>query len=248
MSTIEKLMPFIKKLLYLVLVSIPCSGSAQNRNLGTWQQVQMRIGLDSQWSVFSEAQLRSLKLFDHFHYYEAKAGIQYQANKQLKITLGGGMYDTYAEGGNFVTPKNKDEIRIWPQISLQSKLGICKIEHRYRTEFRFSNLGYLFRTRYKLGLYVPLVNKSPENHLITLLLGDEIFFGNRAPYFERNRVTADIHYHLTEHCNLLLGFVHQFDYKILDETGRDMIQFGVIFDWPYKSAYKLLPAEQEDIN
>lgn len=166
----------------------------------------------------------------------------------MKITLGGGIYDTYAEGGNFVTPKNKDEVRIWPQLSLQNKMGSFKFEHRYRTEFRFTSVGYLFRTRYKASLYAPLVKASPKDHLLTLLIGNELFFSNRAPYFERNRVSSDIHYHLSDHCNLLLGFVHQFDYKILDETGRNMLQFGVIFDWPYKSGSTLLPAEQEEIN
>lgn len=106
-------------------------------------------------SVFGEAQLRSLQFYDDFHYYEYKAGFNYKALKNLKLTLGAGSYQTYKEGGNFVVPKNNNEFRIWPQVILSQKLGAFTVEQRYRAEFRYTSNGYRNRYRYRLGLSYP---------------------------------------------------------------------------------------------
>ena len=74
--------------------------------------------MSNKWSAFGEAQIRSLKFYNHFHYYEYKGGLNYKANKQLQFTLGAGSYQTFREGGNFVTPKNNNEFRLWPQVIL----------------------------------------------------------------------------------------------------------------------------------
>lgn len=58
-------------------------------------------------SFFAETQLRSLKFYSNFHYYEYKGGINYKVNKDVKLTLGTGSYQTYKEGGNFVLPKKQ---------------------------------------------------------------------------------------------------------------------------------------------
>ncbi len=51
----------------------------------------------------------------------------------------------------------------------------------------------------------------------------------KEPYFERNRATCNIIYKPNESVNYMLGYLHQFDYKINDETGRDFLQVGVYF-------------------
>ncbi len=90
----------------LLLLSI--STSAQ---LGSWNIVNMKVNVNEKWSLFGEAQLRSLSFYNQFHYYEYKGGFQFKANEQLALVLGAGSYQTYAEGGNFVTPKRNDEFR-----------------------------------------------------------------------------------------------------------------------------------------
>ena len=115
---------------------------AQKFDLGSWNIVNLKYNLSNKWSAFGETQLRSLKFYNHFHYYEYKGGINYKINNQLKVSLGAGSYQTFREGGNFITPKNNNEFRLWPQVSLFQSIGKIKIEQRYRTELRFTSNGF----------------------------------------------------------------------------------------------------------
>ena len=144
----------------------------------------------------------------------------------MKLTLGGGSYQTYKEGGNFVTPKNNDEFRIWPQIIFTQSIGKFKIEQRYRTELRFTSDGYRNRFRYRLGVSYPFGKERNEYKPYQISVSDELFFTNNEPYFERNRFLVAFNYKPTKATTIQIGYLHQFDYKINDETGRDFLQIG----------------------
>jgi len=131
------------------------NSKAQNFEMGSWNILNLKYNVDDKWSVFGEGQLRSLKFFNNFHYYEYKGGVNYKAHKNATLSLGAGNYQTYKEGGNFVVPKNNDEFRVWPQIVLFQSLGKLKIEQRDRAELRFTSNGYRNRFRYRLGLSYP---------------------------------------------------------------------------------------------
>lgn len=45
---------------------------AQNFDLGSWNILNLKYNVNDKWSVFGEAQLRSLKFYTNFHYYEYK--------------------------------------------------------------------------------------------------------------------------------------------------------------------------------
>ena len=115
--------------------------SAQNFEIGTWNILNLKYTINPKWSLFGETQLRSLKFYDHFHYYEYKAAISHKTHKNMALTIGAGSYQTYKEGGNFVRPKNNNEFRVWPQITLFQSIGTLKIEQRYRAELRFTSSG-----------------------------------------------------------------------------------------------------------
>ena len=199
------------------------------QNLGSWNILNVQYKVSEKWGVFSEAQLRSLKFYDDFHYYEVKGGLNYVAKPNLKLTLAGGTYQTYKEGGNFITPKSSNEFRIWPQASLLQTVGKTNIEHRYRVEYRFTLDGYKVRYRYRLGFFRPFGKAVNGLKPYIAGLSSEIFFTNREPYFERLRLALTVNYNLSKKVSLLAGFVHQFDYKLTDETGRDFLQLGVYY-------------------
>ena len=139
------------------------------------------------------------------------------------MTLGAGSYQTYKEGGNFLLPKNNDEFRIWPQITLSQTIGKLKIEQRYRAEFRFRNIGYRNRFRYRLGISYPFGKETIGYKPFQIGVSNEIFFTNKEPFFERNLILATFNYKPTKATTVQAGYTHQFDYKINDETGRDFI-------------------------
>jgi hypothetical protein len=196
-------------------------GHAQG--LGSWNILNVQYTLNKKWSFFAEGQVRSLRFYNDFHYHEYKAGVNYQARPGLRLTLAAGDYDTYREGGDFKTPKNNDEFRLWPQVLLQQSFGRFKVEQRYRAEFRFTTNGYRTRFRYRLGLAYPL----GEQKLWQVGASNELFFTTREPYFERNRLLLSLQRRLNKQVSVQAGYLHQFDYRINDETGRDFLQLGL---------------------
>jgi hypothetical protein len=213
--------------IFLFLVN---NSVAQNFDLGSWNILNLKYNIDKKWSLFGEAQLRSLKFYNNFHYYEYKAGVNYKFHDNATFSLGAGSYQTFKEGGNFALPKNNDEFRIWPQIIISQSLGKFKIEQRYRAEFRYSGNGYRNRYRYRLGLSYPFGKEKNTYKPYQIIASNELFFTDREPYFERNRMLVAFNYKLSRSKTLQVGYLHQFDYKINDETGRDFLQIGFFIE------------------
>ena len=209
----------------------PAFSQEPYNSLGSWNILNLKYNYDKKWSFFAEAQLRSLKFYDDFHYYEYKGGITYNVNQHFRISLGAGDYDTYKVGGNFVTPKNNDEFRIWPQLLLTQPLGIFLIEQRLRTEFRFTDFGYRNRFRYRLGIMLPFGKDRNGFKPYMLSMSNEIFFTNREPYFERNRFHLAFNYRISKVTTVQAGYLHQFDYRINDEIGTDFLQVGLYLEF-----------------
>lgn len=209
--------------------------SAAQDNMGSWSIINLSRQQNSRLNFFAEAQLRSLRLYNHFHYYEYKGGFQYKAKPGLTLALGAGRYVTYREGGSFLLPKNNDEFRLWPQVSLAQTIGKIKTEQRYRMEARFTSRGYRNRFRYRLGLNLPFGKPENGSRPFQFHISNEIFFTNREPYFERNRFVTFIAYRMMPPLMLQVGYVYQFDYRINDETGRQFLQAGLFFDLSPKS-------------
>ncbi len=203
---------------------------AQSVDLGSWNILNLKYNHTDNLSFFAEAQIRSLKFYNNFHYYEYKGGFNYKVYKNVKVSLGAGSYQTFKEGGNFVLPKNNDEFRLWPQLILFQSIGDLKIEQRYRTEFRFTSNGYRNRFRYRLGASYPFGKIKSTYKPFQVSVSNEIFFSDNEPYYERNRLLFAFNYKLSQTTTLQIGYLHQFDYKINDETGRDFLVLGLYYD------------------
>lgn len=225
-------------LFFTFLVLYNHSSFSQGFDLGSWNILHVKFNHNEKWSGFGEAQLRSLKFYHNFHYYEVKGGIHYNIYRNVKLSLAAGTYQTYREGGDFVTPKNNNEFRIWPQVILTQSIASLKVEQRYRIECRFTSNGYRNRFRYRLGLSYPFGQEKDGYKPFQVGVSNEIFFTDNEPYFERNRALISFNYKLTKLSTIQLGYLHQFDYKINDETGRDFLQLGYYIDINRKTGSK----------
>lgn len=203
---------------------------AQNFDLGSWNILNLKYNVSDKWSVFGEAQLRSLKFYNNFHYYEYKGGINYKVHENATLSLGAGSYQTYNEGGNFTLPKNNDEFRIWPQIILFQSLGQLKIEQRSRAELRFTSSGYHNRFRYRLGLAYPFGKEVSSYKPFQISVSNELFFTDRESYFQRNRMLVAFNYKPLKTTTIQVGYLYQFDYKINNEKGIDFLQIGYFIE------------------
>jgi hypothetical protein len=221
---------------FIITVCLTLNSVFSQVDLGSWNTLNVRYNHSKKYSFFAESQLRSLKYYRNFHYYEYKGGINYKFHENAVITLAGGRYQTFQEGGNFVTPKNSNETRIWPQFVMNQQIGKFKVEQRYRAEFRFVNQGFRNRFRYRVGATFPILEKTELKNKLFLIASNEIFFTNREPYFERNRLFMGFNYKHTDLLFFQVGYLHQFDYKINDEIGRDFLLIGLYFEFFRKSS------------
>lgn len=200
---------------------------------GTWNIINAKMDLNPRISVFAEGQLRSLKFYNEYHYYEIKGGLNYKAHKNLAVSMAFGKYDTYREGGNFEKPKNNAEIRLWPQVLLSQEINNWKFENRFRTEMRFTSFGYRNRFRNRFGILYPLTKKKN----VEVGVFNELFFTNNEPYFERNRFSINIFYKPNKSNAFMMGYLNQFDYRINDETGKNFLQLGYYYSFSRKSRF-----------
>lgn len=217
------------RICFLIVVAYAVSFArinAQNLDMGSWNVLNIKYNYTDKFSLFGEGQIRSLSFYDNFHYYEYKGGVNYKLHKSVKVSLGAGSYQTYREGGDFKTPKNNDEFRLWPQLILFQSVGALKVEQRYRSELRWTSNGYRNRFRYRLGVSYPFGKDRKGYRPFLASISNELFFTDREPYFERTRLQIVVNYKLNKITTVQLGYLHQFDYKINDETGRDFFIIG----------------------
>jgi len=192
--------------------------------LGSWNILNIRYEQNKRWSGFIEGQIRSLGYYKQFHYNEVKGGITYQFNPAFLFTAGFGSYNTYSEGGNFQRPILREELRNWQQIILNQPKSWVRIEHRYRAEQRFTNVGFRNRFRYRLQLLKPFGLPSQENEPFFVYFWNEIFLTDRPTYFERNRFFIGLGWRVTQDFTFQTGWIRQFDYNISDEIGKNFLQ------------------------
>jgi hypothetical protein len=141
-------------------------------------------------------------------------------------------------------PKNNDEIRLWPQLILFQEINRIKIEQRYRAELRWTSNGYRNRFRYRIGLSYPFGDDKKEYKPFMVSLSNELFFTDNEPYFERNRLQAAFNFKPSKSSTIQIGYLHQFDYRINDETGRDFLVVGFFYEL-FRRKGMLAPVETE---
>jgi hypothetical protein len=73
-------------------------------------------------------------------------------------------------------------------------------------------------------------------------MSNELFFTDKQPYFERNRMQLSLNYKVNRHSTITMGFLHQFDYKINDETGRDFLLIGCYYELTRKKSSDRAPS------
>jgi hypothetical protein len=213
--------------------------------LGSWNVFSVKYGLSPKWSLFGEAQLRSTSFYNNFHYYEYKGGGTYNLDKNISVSMAGGNYNTYLQGGNFLEPEVNDEFRFWQQIVINQYLERIKIEHRYRLEQRWTSFGFRERYRFRVNMVMPINKRRMEVGTWYVGISNEVFLIDRPGYFERNRFTVNVGRQFTRQLTWYAGYVHQLDYRTDNETGARFFQIGVQIDIKRQQSRELVPSTQD---
>jgi hypothetical protein len=203
--------------------------TAQTKGLGTWNVINLKKTFNDKWSAFFEAQIRSQKLYNHFNYHEYKGGIGYNVAKQFNVVVAAGQYVTYTPTDN-LKAVTSSEFRFWQQFTLTNNINRVKIEHRYRSEQRWTSAEYRNRFRYRLNLLLPINKDKIEKNTLYSSVSDEIFLTNVRPYFERNRFFAGLGYVFTDQFTFQAGYLRQYDYRQTgSSTGKNYLQASLLF-------------------
>ncbi len=216
-------------LCFAILFTSTTPAQAQ-KPLGSWNILNLKLNLTKHWSIWTEGQLRSIQFYDEFFYYEAKGGITVSLKDHVALTGGVGHYATYTLGGNFVEPLTTTETRTWLQIAMDHTWDRFIIEHRYRIEQRHLSTGYKNRFRYRLNATIPINHKEVSPKTLYAYIGDEVFFTDKTPFYERNRFYGGLGYKFSSRIALQSGYMRQFDYKLTSTTSRNFLQVALFFN------------------
>lgn len=228
----------INTVLAFVLLAIhPLTVKAQDSKVGTWGIATVVLPGDSshKWGGYSELQIRTNDVFSQFQYYEAKAGISYDLDRNFTALLGTGTYHTYDYTDLSKGPIT-NEFRLWEQMTVNQFLYRFKFEHRYRVEQRWVNGDFRNRFRYRLNMFIPLNNTKIVAKTLFISVFDEVFFNNKAPNFERNRVSAALGYQFDKKWILQAGWINQHNYTLTQSSGKNNVMLMLMYRINRKNA------------
>lgn len=215
----------------LLLFIYSFTAHAQDTKLGTWGIATVVMPGDSvhKWGGYAEFQTRTNGvLFSQFQYYEAKAGLSYDIDKNFVALLGTGTYHTY-DYFNVDNGPTINEYRIWEQMTINQFLKVLKFEHRYRVEQRWVSGLYRNRFRYRLNMFIPLNNTKIVSKTWFLSIFDEVFFTNKIPNFERNRVSAALGYQFDKKWIAQAGWINQRNYTPVTNSAKNNLMLMLMY-------------------
>jgi hypothetical protein len=206
---------FLKRItLTVVLFVVSLSGFAQSFDkTGSWGLITVVLpgSVDHRWGGYTELQTRTNEmLYKQFYYYEVKGGVSYNFTNSFSALLGTGRYTTYNYKDVDAGPTVKEN-RLWEQFTLLEYLDRIKLENRVRIEQRWLNGDYRNRFRYRLNALVPINHPKFVANTAFVSVFDEVFFNNKAPNFERNRISATAGYQFTKAISLQVGWMNQYN-------------------------------------
>lgn len=210
-----------------IFLSILISNSLFAQPIGSWNVIDIRKNTETKFSYQLEAQARSLKFYNNFHYNELNFTANYKYENSLIFSALLGKHNTYIPGGEFLTPIVTDEFRFSLQASTTQKFGIFTLDNRYRLEIRYlaNNDNINYRFRYRFGL------KNKITKINTLQFSNEFFLaiGNKNSTFEKNRFLIGITTAVSKKYEVQFNYLNQIDNRINDENGSNFFQFVNIF-------------------
>jgi Protein of unknown function (DUF2490) len=222
---------FLKRILFTtVLFTVTISSFAQSFDkTGSWGLITVVLpgSVEHRWGGYMELQTRTNEmLFKQFYYTEVKGGISYNFSNNFSALVGTGRYTTYNYKDVEAGPTIKED-RLWEQFTLLEYFDRIKIENRVRIEQRWLNGDYRNRFRYRLNLIVPFNHPKIQANTVFASVFDEVFFNNKEPNFERNRISATLGYQFTKAISLQAGWMSQ--YNNLPTSTNDKNNMMIVF-------------------
>ncbi len=223
-----------KSLLFLFTLTI-LSVSAQNGNdkLGAWYNIGINYEINPKISWNSLSSIRLFHATNQFQQNLLRTGIAYDItsgkyrNSKTAIIIGAGI--DYLHTNNYSNPEliDNNEYRTYQQVEMKStasrqqntpdmKVSLSRVfyfAHRLRLEqrYRVINDDYEFvsRFRYKVGLTIPLTNKTLVDKTLFFSAYEEFHFNQQKNPFEQNWTSIVLGYKLKGATSISTGYFSQ---------------------------------------
>lgn len=200
---------------------LPSLVQSQDSDFGNWLIYIGNKKLNDNWNLHHEVQYRNYNAIGDLEQLLLRTGLGYTFNeKKNNVLLGYGYILSENYIGNTDDKIDVNEHRIFQQFTSKQKIGIVKLNHRYRFEQRFVENDFKMRLRYFLGINIPFSKK--ETNKLYLSSYNEIFLNTESSVFDRNRLYGGLGVHLNKSIRLEAGYMNQF----FEQTNRD--QFNII--------------------
>jgi len=210
----------MKKIILLILFTIPLSSLAQDSNLGNWLIYFGNKKIDSDFNLHHEVQYRNYNGIGDLEQLLLRTGVGYNLTENnANLLLGYGFINSQ----NYIDEDEKigiNEHRIYQQFISRHSLGIVNLQHRYRFEQRWvDDTDMRLRFRYFLSIKVPFSTEGVTEDSWYLSAYNEIFINSESEVFDRNRTYLGIGYKLNDFAKFELGYMNQF----LNGGSRDQL-------------------------
>lgn len=224
----------MKNKLSSILLLIICTATikAQNTRLNDYNQIGWinyfgTFKITEKYSLHSEYQLRRDNYVSDKQQGLLRVGINYQANPKLQLRLGYAWIETYNYGEYAINGFGKDftEHRLFQTATLNEKISIFDISHRFMLEQRFvgryskpelnteDEYPFLNRFRYMFRIQMPLKGTEIKNKTAYLAAYNELFigFGNNVNenIFDQHRIGLLLGYRFDSNFRIEGGYLNQ---------------------------------------
>lgn len=207
-----------------------------------WYNLNSTFKLNSKFGVHTEYQWRRTDYGLNWQQSLLRLGVNYQLNPAIQFRVGYGLIETFAYGETPINSfgKNFTEHRIFEAITINDKVSIVDLSHRFMLEQRWvgrysaANLDkedeYLFqnRLRYMFRIQIPLKGKIIDDRTPYLAFYDEIFIGFgpnvNENIFDQNRIGALIGYRFNKNLRIEGGYLNQTLQLGREIAGRNVFQ------------------------
>ncbi|HYI95430.1 MAG TPA: DUF2490 domain-containing protein [Bryobacteraceae bacterium] len=213
----------MQKFALLVFISIPLLAQPDviDFNQNGWFSYSGDHRVAGRWGIHFDAQWRRAQIITRWQQYQFRPGVNFQANRNLLLTVGYAFTRTYPYG-DFPGPGAFPEHRIYQQAVIRHPRTSVNISQRFRLEQRFiespnssnpRSTTYSNRFRYMFRAELPLARNGDSEKTWYLPVWDEILLGippnMGARTFDHNRLFVGIGRALGAG-NIELGYMNQF--------------------------------------
>lgn len=238
----------MKNLFHFCAVLLCCifSAQAQDRkseyNQIGWYAYTGTFKVTEKLGVHTEYQWRRDNYITNWQQGLLRVGLNYQVQPKLQLRLGYAWAETYPYGETPLNSLGRDftEHRIFQMATLQDKVSIVNVSHRFMLEQRWvgrytspeatTEDEFIFtnRARYMLRLQVPLKGDSVTDKTPYVAVYDELFigFGENVGenIFDQNRIGILLGYRFNKNIQLEGGYLNQIVQLGREVEGRNVFQ------------------------